>query len=91
MMGLFDKTGTKQSTTHFAREAFFRATAASASSDLPPAFAGRSAYMHDLLDMCRQGAWGWQLRQCMPPASLHESVDALVELGWIERSKGEFK
>jgi hypothetical protein len=39
-----------------------------------------------LLEMCSNGAWGWQLRQSIPPVSLRESIDALVEIGWIEVS-----
>jgi len=49
----------------------------------------RSRYLIDLLDLLSGSGGGIeenQLRQFMPPASLGESIDALLELGLIERS-----
>ena len=43
-----------------------------------------SRYLHDLLMMCGSGMWFEQLRQFMPPRSLEESLQSLLELGLIE-------
>jgi hypothetical protein len=51
----------------------------------------RSRYLSDLLDLIDTAGGGIaeaQLRQFMPPASLGESIGALLELGLIERSAG---
>jgi hypothetical protein len=43
-----------------------------------------SRYLHDVLMMCGSGMWFEQLRQFMPPRSLQESLDALLNLDLIE-------
>jgi hypothetical protein len=42
-------------------------------------------YLHDVLMMCGSGMWFEQLRQFMPPRSLEESLQSLLDLGLIER------
>ena len=44
----------------------------------------RSRYLHDVFEMCKRGIWERELRQFMPPASLRESVNSLLEHGLIE-------
>jgi hypothetical protein len=76
----------KERRSHFSREAFFKVSPTACTSPIPAEFAERICYLRDLLEMCSNGAWGWQLRQSIPPVSLRESIDALVEIGWIEVS-----
>ena len=44
----------------------------------------QSRYLYDVFEMCRRGMSERELRQFMPPASLRESVNSLLELGLIE-------
>ncbi len=48
------------------------------------AHAALSAHLHDLLQMCGDGADLNQLRQFMPPRTLQESLQTLVALGLVE-------
>ena len=43
-----------------------------------------SRYLHDVLVLCGSGIWFEQLRQCIPPRSLEESLRTLLSLGLIE-------
>lgn len=82
-MGLSRKSSGLQS-RNFPRGAYFRTTPLGRRPGIQQLLASRSAHLKDLLEMCRQGMWGWQLRQFMPPASLLESIRALLDLGLIE-------
>lgn len=42
------------------------------------------AYLRDVLDLCRRGAWTLELRQFMPHRSLRESMARLIEMGLTE-------
>ena len=46
--------------------------------------AALSAHLHDLLQMCGDGIAMDQLRQFMPPRTLHESLQTLMALGLVE-------
>ena len=63
---------------------YYRATAKARLPGIVDAIHDRSLYLHDILLLCLRGAWDFELRQFMPPASLRESVNSLVELGLIE-------
>jgi hypothetical protein len=86
IMGLFSNVQESRNTS-FKREAFFRATPAGRDHAADDSLAVKSPYLRDLLEMCNTGVWGWQLRQCMPPSSLRQSVDALIARGLIESSE----
>lgn len=47
--------------------------------------ASLSHYLRDVLMLCGSGVWFEQLRQCMPPRSLEQSLESLLALGLIER------
>jgi hypothetical protein len=64
---------------------FYRATELGRSPGAGVAALARSSYLHDVLQMCERGIRERDLRQFMPPASLREAVQSLLELGLIER------
>jgi hypothetical protein len=50
-----------------------------------PAVTWLSRHGHDVLVMCERVASLQQLRQCVPPRSLDESLQSLLALGLIEQ------
>jgi hypothetical protein len=64
---------------------FYRATAKARLPGTCEAVHGASVYLYDVLLLCLRGAWDLELAQFMPPVSLQGSVNALLEMGLIER------
>ena len=63
---------------------FYRATQRAQAPQERECVLARSRYLQDVFEMCQRGIWERDLRQFMPPASLRESVNSLLELGLIE-------